>query len=143
MRRGINVKARMAVLFLLSCIFLALAGVGVFAELENGKYQAAHLAQLQQPAPTEISADSQYGGSFYPLYPPELEPGDGKAETEAYCGMCHSTRYITMQPPLPAGSWEAEVTKMKKTFGATIPDEATTQIIRYLQAHYTPAARKK
>ena len=52
MRRGINVKARMAVLFLLSCIFLALAGVGVFAELENGKYQAAHLAQLQQPAPT-------------------------------------------------------------------------------------------
>jgi hypothetical protein len=48
-----------------------------------------------------------------------------------------------MQPPLPAAAWEAEVTKMKKSFSATIPDEATAKIIRYLQAHYTPETRKQ
>jgi hypothetical protein len=57
--------------------------------------------------------------------------------------MCHSTRYITMQPPLPAAAWETEVAKMKKTFGATIPDEVTLKIVRYLQAHYAPETRKQ
>jgi len=124
------------------CAVLALAGVGVYAELQKGQYQPAILGQFPQTGPSESLPDSQYGGSFYPLYPPELEPGDGKAEAEGYCGMCHSTRYITMQPPLPAAAWEAEVTKMKKSFGATIPDEAAAKIIRYLQAHYTPETRK-
>jgi hypothetical protein len=125
------------------CAILALAGVGVYAEMQKGQYQPAILGQLPQSGPRESLPDSQYGGSFYPLYPPELEPGDGKAEAEGYCGMCHSTRYITMQPPLPAAAWEAEVTKMKKSFSATIPDEATAKIIRYLQAHYTPETRKQ
>jgi hypothetical protein len=125
------------------CAILALAGVGVYAEMQKGQYQPAILGQLLQSGPRESLPDSQYGGSFYPLYPPELEPGDGKAEAEGYCGMCHSTRYITMQPPLPAAAWEAEVTKMKKSFSATIPDEATAKIIRYLQAHYTPETRKQ
>jgi hypothetical protein len=48
-----------------------------------------------------------------------------------------------MQPPLPAATWEAEVTKMRKTFGATIPDEATAKIIGYLKTHYTPETRKQ
>jgi hypothetical protein len=125
------------------CAILALAGVGVYAEMQKGQYQPAILGQLLQSGPRESLPDSQYGGSFYPLYPPELEQGDGKAEAEGYCGMCHSTRYITMQPPLPAAAWEAEVTKMKKSFSATIPDEATAKIIRYLQAHYTPETRKQ
>jgi len=125
------------------CAVIALAGVGVYAEMQKGQYQPAILGQFPQAGPSENSPDSQYGGSFYPLYPPELEPGDGKGEAEGYCGMCHSTRYITMQPPLPAAAWEAEVMKMKKSFGATIPDEATSKIVRYLQAHYTPETRKQ
>ena len=135
-------RKRAPVLLLMFCAVLALAGVGVYAELQKGQYQPAILGQFPQTGPSESLPDSQYGGSFYPLYPPELEPGDGKAEAEGYCGMCHSTRYITMQPPLPAAAWEAEVTKMKKSFGATIPDEAAAKIIRYLQAHYTPETRK-
>lgn len=57
--------------------------------------------------------------------------------------MCHSTRYITMQPPLPAATWEAEVNKMNKTFGANIPEAVSQKIVRYLQANYTPATRKQ
>jgi hypothetical protein len=48
-----------------------------------------------------------------------------------------------MQPPLPAATWESEVNKMNKTFGAAIPDENTQKIIRYLQAHYTAESRKQ
>jgi hypothetical protein len=48
-----------------------------------------------------------------------------------------------MQPPLPAATWETEVNKMNKTFGAGIPEENTRKIISYLQAHYTPENRKQ
>jgi hypothetical protein len=39
-------------------------------------------------------------------------------------------------------TWEAEVNKMNKTFGAAIPDDATKKIIEYLQARYTVEPRK-
>jgi hypothetical protein len=48
-----------------------------------------------------------------------------------------------MQPPLPAGTWEAEVNKMNKTFGAGIPEDDTKKIILYLQARYTAENRKQ
>ncbi|MGB8474084.1 MAG: hypothetical protein WCE61_08380 [Candidatus Acidiferrum sp.] len=136
-------KTRVLVPVLVFCALLMVAGVGVYAELQKGHYQSATLGQSQQAVPSTSLADSQYGGSAYPLYPPELAAGEGKAEVEGYCSVCHSTRYITMQPPLPAAAWEAEVTKMKKALGATIPDEATSKIIGYLQTHYTPETRKQ
>jgi hypothetical protein len=51
--------------------------------------------------------------------------------------------YITMQPPLSADAWAAEVTKMQKTFGADIPNEITKKIVLYLGTHYTPDTRKR
>jgi hypothetical protein len=47
-----------------------------------------------------------------------------------------------MQPPLPAATWQAEVTKMINTYGAQIPEDAAKAITAYLQAHYTPETRK-
>ena len=138
-----QMNRRVPVAVLVFCFALTLAGVGVYAELQKGQYQAATLGQFPQTSPSEALPDSQYGGKAYPLYPPELVGGEGKAEVEGYCSMCHSTQYITMQPPLPAAAWETEVTKMKKAFGATIPDEATTKIIRYLQTHYAPENRAR
>ena len=135
-----NRKALLVVL--LCCGFIAMAAMGVYAELQKGQYKGATLGQLQQAAPNEMAPDSEYGGSSYPLYPPEMAAGDGKVETEGYCSMCHSTRYITMQPPLPAAAWEAEVAKMRKTFGATIPDEAASKIVGYLRTHYSPETRR-
>lgn len=136
-------KTKRTVIILLFCAFLALAGASVYAELQKGNYQAVTLGLIRQAAPDDMSPDSQFGGSLYPLDPPELAPGEGKAEVEGYCSVCHSTRYITMQPSLPATAWDAEVTKMKKTFGATIPDEATSKILGYLQTHYTPENRRQ
>ncbi len=62
---------------------------------------------------------------------------------KGYYSTCHSPRYITMQPPLPAATWESEVNKMNKTFGAGIPEENARKIILYLQAHYTAENHKR
>jgi hypothetical protein len=48
-----------------------------------------------------------------------------------------------MQPPLPAATWEAEVAKMNKAYGAPIPDGVSQKIVQYLQTHYTPETRKR
>jgi hypothetical protein len=48
-----------------------------------------------------------------------------------------------MQPPLPGTTWEAEVSKMIKTYGAPIPEATAKKITAYLQAHYSPENRKE
>lgn len=110
---------------------------------QQENYAPAVLPQFQRPAPATLTDDSIYQVSAYPQYPPPLAEGEGSAETASFCGLCHSARYITMQPPLPAATWEAEVTKMRKTFGAPIPDASAALIVKYLQAHYTPDTRKQ
>lgn len=115
----------------------------VYAEIKKGYYGPAELGILRQAAPAELSPDSNFQVSAYPVPAADLAPGDGLQDVQIYCNTCHSPRYITMQPPLPAATWEAEVNKMNKTFGASIPDDATQKIILYLQAHYTPDTRKQ
>jgi len=124
-------------------VALFAAGAARHAQSASGNYQSANLGQLLQTAAPELTADSVYAVPAYPLYPPDLAIGEGKQETEAYCALCHSPRYITMQPPLPAATWEAEVNKMNKTFGANIPDAVSQKILIYLQTHYTPDTRKQ
>jgi hypothetical protein len=48
-----------------------------------------------------------------------------------------------MQPPLPAGAWDATVQKMINDFGAAIPEESAGQIVTYLQAYYAPGNREQ
>jgi hypothetical protein len=115
----------------------------VYAELKKGYYAPAQLGTLRQAAPIELSPDSNFQVFAYPVPAADLAPGDGLQDVLIYCNTCHSPRYITMQPPLPAATWEAEVNKMNKTFGAAIPDENTQKIILYLQSHYTPDTRKQ
>jgi len=121
---------------------LVMAAV-VYAEIKKGYYAPAELGVLRQPAPTVLSPDSNYQVSSYPVPAVDLAPGDGLQDVQIYCNTCHSPRYITMQPPLPAATWEAEVNKMSKTFGAAIPEGNMQKIIFYLQAHYTPETRKQ
>jgi hypothetical protein len=114
----------------------------VYAQLKKGYYAPAELGILHQAAPVDLSPDSIFQVSAYPVPALDLAPGDGLQDVQIYCNTCHSPRYITMQPPLPAATWEAEVNKMNKAFGAAIPDDSTQKIILYLQAHYTPETRK-
>lgn len=69
---------------------------------------------------------------------PEMESplpeAPGRDTVDILCGSCHSHRYITMQPRFSRKAWEATVDKMKKTFGAPVPDEKLKEVVDYLVA---------
>jgi hypothetical protein len=51
---------------------------------------------------------------------------------------CHSADYVLTQPPgMPRSFWEAEVNKMKKVFGAPLPDDQVTPLVDYLVRTYS------
>jgi hypothetical protein len=129
-------KNRVPAMFLVMCSLVMVAAVA-FADLKKGYYRPAELGSVRQTALIELSPDSNYQVSAYPVPGADLVPGDGSQEVRIYCNTCHSPSYITMQPPFPAATWEAEVDKMNKTFGAAIPDDSRQKIILYLHAHYT------
>jgi hypothetical protein len=134
-------KNRAVAVFVVTCSVAITAGV-LSADLKKGYYSPDQLGTIQQAAPAAISPDADYEVSAYPVPTLELASGDGRQDVQIYCNTCHSSRYITMQPPLPAATWEAEVNKMNKAYGAAIPEENAKKIIKYLQAHYTPETRK-
>jgi hypothetical protein len=124
-------------------IFAIGAGTAVYAQHKTGHYEAGSSGKIAQQHTQPASTDSSYDVGPLLTYRPTLAPGDGRQEVEVYCNTCHSPIYITMQPPLPADTWAAEVTKMRKTFGADFPDEIADKVVRYLQANYTPDTRKR
>lgn len=115
----------------------------IYADLEMGYYSAGNLGSITQSAPPNLEPNGAYIVAAYPRYRLDLAPGGGEQDTASYCNTCHSPDYITMQPPLPAATWEAEVNKMGKTYGAQFPTDVQARIIKYLQAHYTPETRKR
>jgi hypothetical protein len=123
-------------------MLLAVSGA-VFAQVRSGNYGSGRTGSLAQTVATEHAPDAEYHVNSFPSFPADLAEGEGQAETQSFCAMCHSTRYITMQPPLPAAVWEAEVNKMIKAYGAPIPEPSAKKIISYLQAHYTQENRKE
>jgi mono/diheme cytochrome c family protein len=80
------------------------------------------------------SADSQASGKAIelPHYPPDFPAGDGKDLFISRCGVCHSLRYVTMQPDFPKKTWAKEVDKMIKTYGAHIDKKEAEAITQYL-----------
>src|ERR1700739_1373942 len=131
-----------------SAIFLVISTLAVTAavvgrDLKRGSSAPATLGSLRQTAPGALSPDSVYQVSAYPVPELDLAAGDGRQYVQIHCNTCHSPRYITMQPPLPAADWESEVNKMIKTYGANIPEAAVRKISEYLHAHYTPEPRKE
>jgi hypothetical protein len=71
---------------------------------------------------------------LYPEAPPEFAEHEGKAEFVSYCGICHSLKYISMQPAFPAKTWDAEVTKMIVKYHAPIDSVNAKKIVGYLVA---------
>ena len=131
------------------CYFVALAVLAILAarfvygDLRAGLYTNTGPETIHRMLPASVSTDSVYAAGEYPIYYPDLAPGAGKDDVETNCELCHSPRYITMQPAMPAQAWADEVNKMRKTYGASIPDEAAQRIIAYLGSHYTPETRKQ
>lgn len=71
--------------------------------------------------------------------PPETgtyKAAPGVELVQANCLMCHSTEYVSTQPPMPRKYWEATVKKMKEKFGAPTPDAQVAALVDYLAATY-------
>jgi len=71
--------------------------------------------------------------------PPEtgtFKPGPGAELANAHCLLCHSSEYVTTQPPLPRAFWQGNVEKMQQKFGAPVPPKEVEAIVNYLTATY-------
>lgn len=69
--------------------------------------------------------------------PIALKKAPGLDKVEANCAACHSLDYIQMNSPYPnAATWDAEVNKMIKAFGAPIEDADAKAIADYLKKNY-------
>jgi cytochrome c5 len=64
----------------------------------------------------------------------KLPEGPGREVVMSACVLCHSTRYITMQPAMGREVWVASVDKMRKVFGAPVTNEQAEVVVDYLVA---------
>ncbi len=99
-------------------------------------FLSAWFAEAQGAPPKTASDAGTVHSITLPNVPVQLKEGEGRAKTETYCNVCHSTDYITMQPRFSKAQWTATVTKMIKVMGAPITEEDAKTIIDYLTANY-------
>ena len=90
--------------------------------------------EAKPPENTFAITGSVHELTLYPDPPPAFPEHEGKAEFTSYCGICHSLKYITMQPDFSAKTWNAEVTKMITKYHAPIDSVNAKKITGYLIA---------
>ncbi len=56
------------------------------------------------------------------------------------CLICHTARYVSMQPRFSKTVWQSEVKKMVDAYGAAIPEADQALIVEYLVAIKGPEA---
>jgi cytochrome c5 len=103
---------------MLTCALLAALGTAALA--------------AAKPAPPKGTASVALPGDAGTAF----KDGPGVANAQRYCLTCHSSAYVSMQPPFTNAQWTAEVTKMRAAYGAQIPDDAVKPIADYLTAVY-------
>jgi len=92
--------------------------------------------QDEAAAATERAHESVATGKFVhsivlPHDEPLFPPGPGRQEFVTGCVVCHSPRYITMQPMFSRSRWHSEVNKMKNVYGAHISDSQAARITTF------------
>src|SRR6266436_3356627 len=90
--------------------------------MANGKLESMLDSKPDNPVHTIVMPHDE------PLFP----PGPGHDEFVTACVVCHSPRYIAMQPRFSRTTWLGEVNKMKDVYGAHISDEQVLKITDYL-----------
>jgi cytochrome c551/c552 len=71
-----------------------------------------------------------------PLETVSFKPAPGLEMANAQCLTCHSVDYVLTQPPEPRAFWAREVEKMKKVYGAPIPNDELEPLAEYLARNY-------
>jgi mono/diheme cytochrome c family protein len=114
-----------------------IAVLAVACRQQNAQNASAQSTAAKPATASVISAEtaSTIQRISLPHYAPlNLPPGPGKDVFAAACISCHSTRYITTQPPMNQSQWTAEVHKMIKTYGAPVAEEQVGPTVQYIMA---------
>jgi mono/diheme cytochrome c family protein len=90
--------------------------------IANGKMESMSDSKPDNPVHTIVMPHDE----------PAFPPGPGREEFVTACVVCHTPRYITMQPRFSRTTWLSEVDKMKNVYGAHISDEQAQKITDYL-----------
>ena len=83
---------------------------------------------------TAKQGSSQVQHIVLPQYGPEIPDGPNVQVYEKDCLICHTARYVLMQPRFPKAVWQSEVKKMVDAYGASIPEADQPLIVEYLMA---------
>lgn len=89
-------------------------------------------ADAADPAPKSAPDFTSF---VWPIETGTYKPGKGMELVQALCSTCHSTEYVSTQPPFPRKFWEATVKKMKEKYAAPLPEDATA-LVDYLTSNY-------
>jgi cytochrome c5 len=77
-------------------------------------------------------ASNQTHSIQLPEIPGEIPPGPHQDIYSKDCLLCHSARYVSMQPGFSKEVWRNEVKKMVDAYGAPIPEADQALIVEYL-----------
>jgi len=93
----------------------------------------------QQPSasaskPAAKAGPSQVHSIVLPQYSPDIPQGPNVEIYSKDCLLCHTARYVSMQPRFPKTVWQSEVKKMVDAYGAPIPEGDQALIVEYLVA---------
>jgi len=98
----------------------------------NSKGAGRGIGNAKMEPMLDSKTDSPVHTIVMPHDEPVFPPGEGRDEFATACVVCHSPRYITMQPQFSRTTWLSEVKKMKDVYGAHISDEQALKITDYL-----------
>jgi len=122
--------ARIKSVVLLLGIAALMAGCGrssnISKEPEHG------IANGKMYSMLDAKPDSPVHSIVMPHDEPVFPPGPGHDEFVSACVVCHSPRYVTMQPRFSRTTWLSEVNKMKDVYGAHISEDQVQKITEYL-----------
>ncbi len=65
-----------------------------------------------------------------------FKAGPGVELAHQYCLTCHSSAYVSTQPPFTKAQWTASILKMRTVYGAKIPDNDVERLADYLTTQY-------
>jgi cytochrome c5 len=109
---------------------LAIAAMGVTVSVVVHAQQSSTSASK----PAAKANSSQVHRIELPKYPPQIAAGPNVEVYSKDCLICHTARYVLMQPRFPKTVWQSEVKKMVDAYGAPIPEGDQALIVEYLVA---------
>jgi mono/diheme cytochrome c family protein len=125
-------------------IWLVSTSLVVFTLVLYFGFHFAHAPVVTQSLSLQSPADgAEYQHIVLPHDEPHFPPGPGRTEFATQCIICHSPRYISMQPRFPRKVWKAEVQKMVNAYKAPISEHDQAQIVDYLATTFGVEDGKK